>query len=63
MSCMNQGLYCTGKTEKMANKFPIRNNNGHLELLTNLVDAQVVHSLIPKIKDIAVFSVKLSLFV
>ena len=33
LKCKAQGTHCTGKTGKMAKKFPVRENKGNLEIL------------------------------
>ena len=64
-----QGTHCTGKSEKRPTKFHIRENAGNLEILPkhrenteNFLFAQVVNSLILKVKDIVIFAMKISLF-
>ena len=64
---LSQGTHCTGKTGKMTNNFPVRENTGNLEILSKLREntgnfvktqgillAQVVNALILKVKGIAV---------
>ena len=47
-----------GKQGKWQKKIPVRENTGNLEILL----AQVVNSLILKVKDIAIFAANISIF-
>ena len=57
-----------GKQGKWKKKIPVRENTGNLEILpkhrenTEIWFAQVVNSLILKVKDISVFAPKISIF-
>ena len=71
----NQGTHCTGKIGKMAKKFCVRENTGNLEILPKHREfgnftkktgktqgiwfAQVLNSLILKVKDISIFAAKI----
>ena len=63
-----QGTHCTGKTEKMAKKIPVRETQGNWKFCQNtgktqgISFAQVVNSLMPKVKNIAIFAAKISIF-
>ena len=57
-----------GKQGKWPKQFPVRENTGNLEILpkhrekTGNLFAHAVNSLIPKVKDIAIFAAKNSFF-
>ena len=62
---MVQGTHATGKTGKMAKKNPCQGKHrefGNLAKTQGIWFAQVVNSLIPKVKDISVFAAKISIF-
>ena len=58
-----QGTHCTGTTGKMATKFPVRENTGNFinfGKTQGIWFAQVVNSLILKVKDISKFAAEIS---
>ena len=64
MSCV-QGTHCTGKTGKMTKNIPCQGNHrefGNSAKTQGIWFAQVVNSLILKIKDMAIFATKISNF-
>ena len=57
------GTHCTGKTGKMIKKNPCRGKHrefGNFAKIQGIWFAQVVNSLILKVKDISIFDVKIS---
>ena len=60
-----QGTHATGKTGKMAKKNPCQGKHrefGNFAKTQGIWFAQVVNSLILKVKDISVFAAKVSIF-
>ena len=60
-----QGTHGTGKTGKMARKIPCqgkRREFGNFSKTQGILFAQIVNSLTPKVKDIAIFAAKISIF-
>ena len=58
-----QGTHCTGETGKMATNFPVRENTGNFINVAKTQGiwlAQVVNSLILKVKDISQFAAEIS---
>ena len=75
LEILYQGTHGTGKTGKMAKKFPVRENTGNLEILSKhrecclntgktqgILLGQVVNVLILKVKDIAIVAEKINPF-
>ena len=70
LEILYQGTHGTGKTGKIAKKFPVRENTGNLEMskrrefclntgkTQGILLAQVVNVLILKVKDIAIVAAK-----
>ena len=60
-----QGTHGTGKTGKMARNIPCQGKHrefGNFAKTQGILFAQVVNSLMPKVKDIAIFAAKISIF-
>ena len=60
-----QGTHCTGKTGKVTKEIPCRGKHreiGNFAKTQGILFAQVVHSLIIKVKDILIFAAKISIF-
>ena len=54
-----------GKQGKRPKIFPVRENTGNLEILPKhreILYAQVVNSLMPKVKETAILAAKISIF-
>ena len=59
VSCYLQGIYCTGKTGKMVKEIPCQGKHRKLRNFgktQRIWFAQVVNSLILKVKDISIFA-------
>ena len=62
---MKQGTHGTGKTGKMAQKVPCQGKHrefGNFAKTPGILFAQIVNSLILKVKDIAIFVAIISFF-
>ena len=60
-----QGIHCTGKTGKMAKEIPRQGKHrefGNIAKTRGIWFAQVVNSLILKVKYISIFAAKISIF-
>ena len=60
-----QGTHTTGKTGKMAEKIPCQGKHrefGNFAITQGIWYAQVVISLILKVKDVSIFAAKISIF-
>ena len=67
LTCKDQGTHTTEKTGKMAKKYPCQGKHREFGNFAKRQGkhrefAQVVSSLILKVKDISVFAVKISIF-
>ena len=65
VNCNIQGTHSIGKTGKMAKRIPCQGKHrefGNVIKAQGILFAQVLNSLILKVKDIAIFAAKISFF-